>query len=528
MTVTAPAAHAPVGSDDLLRCVDPATGELLGEVAAHTPAQVRAMVEAARRAQASWSASPFALRKKLLGGILENLLERADDVVDAIVRDAGKTRENAILGELWPVAEKIRWTVDQGEALLADEPVPSGLFVHKRARIEYDPRGVIGIIAPWNYPLQNILGPAIPALYAGNAVIVKVSEHVAWSAERFRPLWEDVLTELGLPPALLQIVHGDGRAGEALIQAGVELIVFTGSMGNGKRVLRTSAETLTPTILELGGKDAMIVCDDANLEAAAHAALAGSFIAAGQNCLAAERTLVHAKVHDAFVARIKELAGQLRLGVPHRSPGEVDVGALVTPHQREIVKALVDDAIAKGAEAIVGGDVSVAPRGGNFFPPTVLAGCTPDMAVMQEETFGPVMAICRVHDDDEAVRVANGTAYGLGLTVFTGDPERGRRISRRVQTGGASINDFGFTYMVQGLPFGGLKGSGFGRLNGREGLRACTQQKAVLEDRVNLGIPAKLYPVGRGDYGRTRGVLRTLYGQSARQRLAGLRDLLGL
>ncbi len=527
MTVTAPAAHVPIGSDAQLRCVDPATGDTLGEVRTHTPAEVRAIVEPARRAQASWAASPFELRKKLLNGMLERLLARTDEVVDAIVRDAGKTRENAILGELWPVAEKIRWTVAQGEEALRDEPVPSGLFVHKRARIEYDPRGVIGIIAPWNYPLQNILGPAVPALYAGNAVVVKVSEHVAWSAERFRPIWEETLKELGLPPGLLQLVHGDGRAGEALIQAGVELIVFTGSMANGKKVLRTSAETLTPTILELGGKDAMIVCEDAKLEAAAHAALAGSFIAAGQNCLAAERTLVHAKVYDAFVARVRELAGSLRLGVPHRAPGEVDVGALVTPQQREIVRALVDDAVAKGAEVLVGGDVDAAPRGGNFFPPTVLAGCTPDMAIMQEETFGPVMAICKVHDDDEAVRVANGTAYGLGLTLFTADAERGRRLSRRIQTGSASVNDFGFTYMVQGLPFGGLKGSGFGRLNGREGLRACTQQKAVLEDRVRLGIPAKLYPVGRGDYGRTRGVLRTLYGRSVGQRLRGLRELLG-
>ena len=326
----------------------------------------------------------------------------------------------------------------------------------------------------------------------------------------------------------LALVEGADGCDTYLLAAYRGAIVHSAAFVEPSPASRRAARSAALWMVELGHVGAKMERPARQAFAAANgAARAGSFIAAGQNCLAAERTLVHAKVYDAFVARVRELAGSLRLGVPHRAPGEVDVGALVTPPQREIVRALVDDAVAKGAEVLVGGDVDAAPRGGNFFPPTVLAGCTPDMAIMQEETFGPVMAICKVHDDDEAVRVANGTAYGLGLTLFTADAERGRRLSRRIQTGSASVNDFGFTYMVQGLPFGGLKGSGFGRLNGREGLRACTQQKAVLEDRVSLGIPAKLYPVGRGDYGRTRGVLRTLYGRSVGQRLRGLRELLG-
>jgi acyl-CoA reductase-like NAD-dependent aldehyde dehydrogenase len=243
-------------------------------------------------------------------------------------------------------------------------------------------------------------------------------------------------------------------------------------------------------ILELGGKDALVVCDDAELEAAAHAALNGAFIAAGQNCLAAERILVMDGIYDRFVKRVTELARGLRQDVPTNRPGQVDVGALVTPQQLEIVEHLVSDAIAKGARALVGGKRANKP--GNYFEPTVLVDVRPEMAVAQEEAFGPVLSILRVKDDADAVRVANSTAYGLGCTVFSKDAARAKRIADRIQSGSASINDFGFTYMAQDLPFGGVGGSGFGRLNGREGLRACCHAKAVLEDRVALHAPGPL------------------------------------
>ena len=268
-----------------------------------------------------------------------------------------------------------------------------------------------------------------------------------------------------------------------------------------------------------------MVLDDAPIEAAAHASLIGSFLAAGQNCMAAERTLVQERVYDQFVARVRELAGELRQGAPSENAGQVDVGALVTPMQRDIVQKLVDDAIAKGAEAIVGGKPGGAR--GNFFEPTVLVGCTPDMDIMQEETFGPIMAIMKVGDDEDVIRVANGTPFGLSLTVYSSDPARARYITEQIDTGNVSINDFAMTYMVPELPFGGVKGSGFGRLNGREGLRACTNVRAVLEDRFMLGMPAKLYPVSPEDYSLTRGVIRTIYGRNVGQRLEGLKDLAG-
>ncbi len=506
-------------------CSEPATGRTLGEIAAHTPDDVRRMVTRARRAQEGFAHTSFETRRSVLRHILQHVLDHADELVELVVRDAGKTHENAMMGEIWPVVEKLRWTIAHGEKYLRPERVSSGLFVHKKASVEYVPRGVIGVICPWNYPLQNILGPVIPALMSGSAAVVKVSEHVAWSAPRFARIFDEALDAHGLSRDLVQLVQGYGDVGAALVSSGVDLIVFTGSLANGKKVVAESAKTLVPVILELGGKDPLIVCDDAELEAAAHAALNGAFIAAGQNCLAAERVLVMDGIYDRFVQRVTELARGLRQGVPTNRPGEVDVGALVTPQQVEIVEHLVSDAIAKGARALVGG--KRANRPGNFFEPTVLVDVSPEMAVAQEEAFGPVLSILRVKDDDDAVRVANSTAYGLSCTVFSKNATRAKRIVDRVQSGSASINDFGFTYMAQELPFGGVRGSGYGRLNGREGLRACCHAKAVLEDRVALHAPAKVYPVEAHDAELFRGVLRTLYGRGVAGRVKGLRDLAG-
>ncbi|MBX3249273.1 MAG: aldehyde dehydrogenase family protein [Myxococcales bacterium] len=505
-------------------CHEPATGRYLGEVAVTPPDEVRRLVAEARDAQQALAKTSFAERRSVLRHILRHVLAHADELVELVVRDAGKTHENAMMGEIWPVAEKLRWTIRHGEKHLRPERVSSGLFVHKKATIEFHPRGVVGVICPWNYPLQNILGPVIPALMAGNACVVKVSEHVAWSAARIGRILDEALDAHGLPRALVQLVHGYGDTGAALVSSGVDLVVFTGSMGNGRKVVAESAKTLVPVILELGGKDPLVVCDDASLEQAAHAALNGAFIAAGQNCLAAERVLVMDGVYDRFVARVAELARGLRQDVPTGRPGAVDVGALVTPAQAEIVDHLVQDAVAKGARALVGGKRPA--RAGNWFEPTVLVDVRPDMLIAQEEVFGPILSIFRVKDDDDAVRVANSTAYGLGCTVFSKDAARAKRLADRIESGSASINDFGFTYMAQDLPFGGVGGSGYGRLNGREGLRACTNVKAVLEDRLPLHAPAKVYPVGPLDAALFRGVLRTLYGPGLRDRVRGVRDLL--
>jgi acyl-CoA reductase-like NAD-dependent aldehyde dehydrogenase len=502
-------------------CHDPATLEPLGEVDALTPAEVRERVARARRAQASWAETPFSERRRVLGRLLDHLLDHSDELCRIIARDAGKTLENALLGEIWPVCEKLRHTIATGERDLADEPVSSGLFLHKRARIEYHPLGVIGVICPWNFPLQNVMGPTIPALMAGNAVVVKVSEWVAWSAPRIQEIFDEALADCGCSKDLVQVICGWADAGAALCSSGVDKIVFTGSMSNGRRVAAQCAQTLTPCILELGGKDPMIICDDADLEQAAHAALAGTFLTSGQMCLAAERLYVFDAVYEPFVERVVELTAQLKQGAP-LDREVVDVGAMTMPQQIEIVERLVADAVHQGAKLRLGGK---RKKGGQFFEPTILTGVTHEMAIVREESFGPVMSILRVRDEEEAIRLANDTEYGLGSTVFTRSSARADRIARQIRAGSTVVNDFGLAYMANALPFGGVGGSGWGRLNGKEGIRAMCNVKSVMDDRFPLHRPVKLYPTKRGDYERTRHTIELLYRRSLSQRLASAVEL---
>jgi acyl-CoA reductase-like NAD-dependent aldehyde dehydrogenase len=519
--------------DDLLRasppeqieCFDPATREPLGQVAIDDAKAVQQAVARARRAAARWRDTSFAERRRVLARVLDRVLDDDDRLVELVVRDCGKTRENALMGEIWPVCEKLRWTLAHAERHLRPESVSSGMLLHKRARLEFHPLGVIGAIVPWNYPLQNIMNPAIPALMAGNGFVVKPSEWVAWSSEAFVDLLREALAQEGHDPELVQLVNGYGATGRALIEAGVDGLVFIGSVENGRRVLETAARKLTPVVLELGGKDPFIVCDDADLEAAVHAALNGSFINCGQNCVASERILLHQGIAARFEARVAEIAVELRQGAP-LAGDVVDVGAMATPLQVDVVARLVDRAVEQGARLVVGGHRVLSERG-EYFAPTVLADVTPEMDIMQHETFGPVMLLCTVRDDDEAVAVANGTGFGLSSSVFSADRQRARRIARDVEAGMAAINDYGgMTYMAPDLTFGGIKQSGFGRINGREGLRAMCNVKAVLDDRLPFTIPSRMYPIGGKDFDRTKATLQMLYGRGLERRLRGLGQLL--
>ncbi len=508
-----------------IRCFDPATREQLGRVPVDGPDQVREAIARAREAQIGWAETDFALRCRVLQRVADAVVDRMDDLVDLIIRDSGKTRENALMGEVWMVLEKLRWTISQGPGHLRTEPVSPGLMVHKRARLEYRPLGVMGAIIPWNYPFQNIMNPLIPALMAGNGFVVKPSEWVAWSARPFLQLVRDALAAEGQSPELVQVVQGYGETGQALIAGGIDKLVFIGSVHNGQRVLEAAAQTITPVVLELGGKDPFIVCEDANLTQAAHSALTGCFIASGQNCVAAERLLVFDEVYDAFTQQVGDLASQFRQGGP-RGDTVVDMGAMVTPMQLEIVERLVARAVEQGARVVTGGRRVLADQG-DFFAPTVLADVTPDMEIMHEETFGPVMLLCRVRDEHHAIEIANGTSFGLSSSVFSRDRARARRIADRLEAGMTAINDVGaMTYMAQDLTFGGIKASGFGRINGRAGLRACCNVKAVLDDRLPVGFASKLFPVADGDFERIRETMRVFYGHGLRRKLGGVVGLI--
>lgn len=505
---------------DVIRCVDPATGEPLGTVAITSPAEVRAAVGRAREAQKAWRRTSFAQRRRVLGRLLDRILDTDRRLVDLVTRSSGKTRENALMGEIWTVCEKLRWTIAQGEKHLSPEAVSAGMLAHKKARLEFHPLGVVGAIVPWNYPLQNILSPAITALMAGNGYVVKPSEWVAWSAGPFVDLIKDALREEGHDPELVQLVQGDGRTGKALIEGGIDTVVFIGSVENGRRVLTAAAEQLIPVVLELGGKDPFIVCDDANVEAAVFGAITGAFINNGQNCVASERILLHRSIAGEFERRAAEVVGALRQGPPSDA-GQIDVGSMTTPLQLEVVERLVKKAVQEGARVVVGG--KRGDKKGAFYAPTILADVRPDMEIMREEVFGPVLLLCTVDDDEQAIAIANGTAYGLGSTVFSEDRARARRIAERLEAGMTGINDFGgMTYMAQDLTFGGVKKSGFGRMNGREGLRAMCNTKSVLDDRLPFSFASKVYPVTPRDFGVTQGTLDLIYGRGVRRRLRGL------
>lgn len=505
-------------------CHDPATREVLGEVPVDSAERVAAAVDRARRAQKGWRASSFAQRRELLRRLLAYTVENKDEICRIVQRDSGKTRENALVGEIWPTCEKFRWVIRNGERHLRPERVSSGLLVHKRARLEYHPVGVVGAIIPWNYPFQNIVNPLIPALMAGNAIVVKPSEWVAWSSTQFVAALRRVIESAGQDPDLVQAVQGYGPTGAALVRV-ADSILFIGSVRNGRRVIEASAERVLPLVMELGGKDALIVCDDAALEQAVHAAMAGCFINCGQNCVASERILVEDGIYDAFERRAVELVRGLRQGSGRDAI--VDVGAMVTPLQLRVVEAAVDKAVAQGARVLAGGK-RVRREAGDFYAPTILAGVTPEMDIAREEVFGPVMLLMRVRDDAHAIEVANGVSYGLSSSVFSTDHGRARRIADRLEAGMTAINEFGgISYMIQGLTFGGVKESGYGRMNGRDGLRSMCTVKAVVDDRFPVRRPNRIYPVSERDYGRFSGVIDLIYGSGLGRRWRGLARLLG-
>lgn len=509
-----------------IECHNPATGEWLGSVPALSAVEVADAIARARVAQKSWAKSSFAQRRAVLAHILDHVLQHAEELCDTIVKDSGKTYENAMLGEIFPICNKIRWTIKNGEKFLKPEKVPSGLLMHKSARIEYVPLGVVACIIPWNYPLQNIISSLVAPLMAGNAVILKASEAVAWSTARFRRITDEALQKEGFAVDTVQIINGYGDTGAALVRGGVQKILFIGSVNNGRRIIEGSAQHLTPVIMELGGKDPLIVCEDADIPKAVHSALGGTFINLGQNCIASERVIVFDKAYSNFVSALVANAKLLRQGVPQPG-GNVDVGAIITPQQLRIIDTLVRDALSKGAKALIGGEIANIGNG-TFYPPTVLIDVTPDMAIATTEVFGPVMLIMRVKDEAEAIALANATEFGLHSSVITRDPVRGERIAAQLEAGATCINDFGLCYLNQDLPFGGVKYSGFGVMNGREGLRAYTTPKAVMKDRFPIEIPPKLYPVGKNDFAKAAASTRLLFSLRWNDKLKNLLLLIKL
>jgi len=340
------------------------------------------------------------------------LLARAEEFCDHITRENGKTLNESLFMEVLPVADAVHWYANHAQKSLRDEKIPLHLFPHKKSYLRFYPRGVIGIISPWNYPFSIPVGDAAAALMAGNAVVVKPSEFTPIVMEKTRALLE----EAGLPRGLFGVVQGKGEVGAELIRSGINMVVFTGSVATGKKVNLAAAEQMIPCVLELGGKDPAIVLPDADLDAAAKKIAWGAFSNSGQTCASVERVYVHESVASPFIEKVVALAKQLRQGEPNRH--DVDVGAMTTQMQVEIVRRHLEEARQRGAKVLAGGEIQVSPDGARFVQPTVLTGTTPDMAIVRDETFGPMLPIMTFRTEEEAIRFANDSAYGLSAYVF--------------------------------------------------------------------------------------------------------------
>jgi len=497
--------ETPPGSRRRLRLSSPVTGEPLHEISVANVDDVRAALERARKAQPAWDELGVAGRVRHLRRALDHLVAKQDEFIDVIVRESGKPRSEALMMDVFAGCDALNYVAKRAPRLLRPEKrrLHGMLRLAKQLRVVYRPLGVVGVISPWNGPFILSLDPTIHALAAGNCVLLKPSEVTPLSGRLVGDLFEAV----GLPEGVLQVLLGDGETGAALVESGVDKIAFTGSVATGRKVAQACARRLVPCTLELGGKDPMIVCEDADLDSAAGGAVAGAFLNTGQYCCGTERVYVVDSVADEFVRRVVERAGALRQG----AEGEFDVGPLFWPHQLEVVEEHVADAFAKGARALVGGRRN-PNLAGLYFEPTVLVDVTHEMKLMQEETFGPVLPILRVRDEDEAIRLANDSRYGLSANVWTRSKSHGVELANRIESGSVCVNDMALTYGAPEAPFGGIKESGVGHVHGDAAVRGYCHALPILIDRFGGRQVRSNYPYSfRRDAGMQR-LIRLLFG----------------
>jgi acyl-CoA reductase-like NAD-dependent aldehyde dehydrogenase len=467
---------------------NPATGQTIATVPDMDSAQVKGLVERARAAFPAWRDLGFEGRAEVLYELRRWMIDNRDRLIGTIVEENGKPPDEAMVTEVVYMADSLGFWAKKAPKYLGDERVRthSPLLLGKKVLVRYRPYGVIGVIGPWNYPLSNNFGDALPALAAGNSVVLKPSEVTPLTSL----LMEEGFRAAGGTPDAFLVATGRGETGAALVDH-ADMIMFTGSTGTGKKIMARAAETLTPVSLELGGKDPMIVLKDADVERAANMAVQWAMTNSGQICMSVERVYVEEPVYDEFVSKVVDKTKALRQGVPG-APGDIDVGAMTFPPQLEKVEAHVADAVAKGARVLTGGKRGEGP--GRFYEPTVLVDVDHTMDCMTDETFGPTLPIMKVHDEDEAVRMANDSGYGLNSSVFTKDVAKGERIARLVEAGSTCVNDALMNYLAQEAPFAGMKGSGMGARHSAAGIRKYTQPQTILVTRFGPSKEPTMYP----------------------------------
>ena len=466
--------------------------------------RVAAAVERARAAQAAWGALSLRRRVRHMRALRGVLVRRMDHVIDVIREETGKPAIEALGHEVMIVAGLIKAYEKRAPRVLGPKRVGTGILVTKGATKLYEPFGVVGVISPWNFPFSMPGIPTVAALFAGNAVVIKPSEVTPRTGALLAELAREAIPE---HPDLVQVVQGRGDAGAALVRAGLGKIAFIGSPGTGRRILAGAAETLTPVVMELGANDVAIVCEDADLDRAAAGIVWGGDANAGQVCMSVERALVPERIYDRFAAAVRREMEALRVG---GGSGDYDVGRLIFPPQRDVIQASVDDAVAHGARVVVGG--TPAGDGGLAYAPTLIVDATPAMALNTHETFGPVLPLVRVKDEDEAVRIANAGPFGLNASVWTKSRAKGRRIAGRLQAGMVMVNDVLINFGIPELPYGGVKQSGFGRMMGDKGLLEFSQVKAIADTRIALKRELFWFPYNAKQLALLKRLTKTVFG----------------
>ncbi len=466
-------------SHEVILSIDASSGRTVGEVPATPVAAVPDVMALARTAQREWASRPIESRCAAMRRLRDAIYEHRDEITRTISSETGKPHVEAVFSELILALDTTDFLARRAPEWLRPEAVPHhNIAVRaKTGWLQFEPHGVIAVISPWNYPFSIPISEVVPALVAGNAVLLKTSE----LTPQVGALIGKVAAAANLPGGILQVLQGGGDLGAAIIDAKPDKVCFTGSAATGQRIAEACARLLIPTVLELGGKDAMLVLDDADLDIASSGAVWGGFTNCGQACLSVERIYVDASVADRFTQLCVEKAEKLRLGPP--SDAEAEIGPMIRPRQVERVEEQLRDAVAKGASILAGGRRR-PDLGPSFFEPTLVANVNQSMQLMREETFGPVLAITAVRSVDEAVELANDSEFGLSASVWTGDSERGKAVASRLRVGSVMVNDVASYYGICEAPHGGSGTSGWGRAHSRLGLHEMVRVKYVDVDRM--------------------------------------------